>query len=183
MMLFLRQLTSNDVASLNRLIEGYTSFERYDISWRESEVSIDFQLQLIHLPKPYVKRFDLASTASYEHIVEAGLSLALFDGNTLAAIALSTLQDWNRSFWLHEFHVRENYRGQGAGRQLMNAVKEKARSRECRIVVCETQNTNVPAIRFYRRMGFRVEAVDISLYSNSDFPDQEIALFMKCRLD
>lgn len=51
-----------------------------------------------------------------------------------------------------------------------------------RAVVCETQNTNVAAIRFYRRMGFDIEGVDLSYYSNQDCPDGEVALFLKKRL-
>lgn len=36
--------------------------------------------------------------------------------------------------------------------------------------------------QYYRKMGFDLEAIDLSYYSNSDFPDAEIALFMKKRL-
>jgi ribosomal protein S18 acetylase RimI-like enzyme len=48
-----------------------------------------------------------------------------------------------------------------------------------RVLVCETQSTNVPAIRFYRALGFVLEGLDLSLYSNHDYPDGEIAIFMK----
>ncbi|MDX2138471.1 MAG: GNAT family N-acetyltransferase [Chloroflexota bacterium] len=117
----------------------------------------------------------------YADITAAGLSLMAFDDGVPVAIALSTVQAWNGSFWLQEFHVVPDYHGRGVGRLLMDAVKERARSSGCRTIVCETQNTNVPAIRFYRRMGFRIEAVDISLYGNDDL-DHEVALFMKCPL-
>jgi ribosomal protein S18 acetylase RimI-like enzyme len=52
-----------------------------------------------------------------------------------------------------------------------------------RAIICETQNTNVPAIRFYRAVGFGVEGVDISYYTNEDMlPGHTVAVFMKRRL-
>ena len=64
----------------------------------------------------------------------------------------------------------------------MEAAIEKAKAANLRIVTCETQNTNVPAIRFYRKLGFHMEALNLSLYTNEDYPDGEIALFMKRKL-
>jgi ribosomal protein S18 acetylase RimI-like enzyme len=64
----------------------------------------------------------------------------------------------------------------------MDALETRARAAYLRIMVCETQNTNIPAIRFYRRMGFRLEGINFSLYSNEDWPDGEIAIAMKRHL-
>ncbi len=74
-------------------------------------------------------------------------------------------------------------RRRGIGRQLMEMLTERGRAAGMRTVVCETQNTNLPAIRFYRKLGFRFEGIDLSYYSNHDFPDGEIAIFMKKRLE
>ena len=65
-----------------------------------------------------------------------------------------------------EFHVAETHRRQGIGRQMMEELVERGRASGLRIVVCETQNTNVPAIHFYRRVGFNIEGIDLSYYSN-----------------
>jgi ribosomal protein S18 acetylase RimI-like enzyme len=65
---------------------------------------------------------------------------------------------------------------------LMECVAEKAKGAGFRTIVCETQNTNVMAIKIYRKLGFRLEGIDISCYSNSDYPDGEIAVLMKRRL-
>jgi len=51
-----------------------------------------------------------------------------------------------------------------------------------RIIVWETQTTNVPAIRAARRLGFQLESIDISYYTNADYPAGEMAVFMKRRL-
>jgi ribosomal protein S18 acetylase RimI-like enzyme len=44
------------------------------------------------------------------------------------------------------------------------------------MILCETQTTNVPAIDFYRRVGFKLEGIDLSYYSNEDWPDGEVAV-------
>jgi len=64
----------------------------------------------------------------------------------------------------------------------MEAVAQKAKAAGLRAIVCETQNTNATAVNVYRRLGFAVEAVDISYYSNNDYPDGDVAVFMKWRL-
>jgi ribosomal protein S18 acetylase RimI-like enzyme len=98
-------------------------------------------------------------------------------------IAISESSDWNLTVRVWEFHVAQSYQRQGIGRRLMAAVAERARASGRRALVLETQNTNVPAIRFYRRVGFSLEGIDISYYTNEDMlPDRNVALFMKLRL-
>ena len=65
------------------------------------------------------------------------------------------------------------------GGRLMEAVADHARSQHLRMLDCETQSTNIPAIRFYRALDFVLDGIDLSLYSNQDYPDGEIAIFMK----
>ena len=66
---------------------------------------------------------------------------------------------------------------------MMSLLAESARAAGLRAIVCEAQNTNVPAIRFYRRLGFRLEGVDVSLYSNEDLqPGGSVAVIMKLRV-
>lgn len=53
-------------------------------------------------------------------------------------------------------------------------------------MVCETQNTNVPGIEAYRRLGFELDGVELSYYSNHDTdrdrPGAEVAVFMNRKL-
>ena len=51
------------------------------------------------------------------------------------------------------------------------------------LIVCETQNYNVPAIEFYRKVGFEIEGIDLSYYSNRDMTEGEVAIFMKRKLE
>jgi ribosomal protein S18 acetylase RimI-like enzyme len=61
----------------------------------------------------------------------------------------------------------------------MDRLAQKGKESGLRTIVCETQNTNVPAIKFYRKVGFMIDGVDLSYYTNDDWPDGEIAIFMK----
>jgi ribosomal protein S18 acetylase RimI-like enzyme len=62
---------------------------------------------------------------------------------------------------------------------MLQALEQLARDAELRVIGLETQNTNVPAIDAYRRMGFEVEGIDLSFYTNTDTLDGEVAIFMK----
>jgi ribosomal protein S18 acetylase RimI-like enzyme len=175
-------LHSIDMEILQRLIHGYTSHEKYRVSVEESQERVSFTLELVTLETPYHKLSDLDPLDEYQAIVSEGFSLAAYEEGQIVGIALASPQEWNQSLWIHEFHILEAYQGKGIGRALMDAAIEKAREANLRIVYCETQNTNVPAIRFYRKLGFHMEALNLSLYTNEDYPDGEIALFMKRKL-
>ncbi len=184
-MIEIRSLTEIDRDTLKRLITGYVSKEKYAVTREESDEKSVIALELVKLKQPYIKRYDDVSDEDfgrYQGMLRQGLSLGAYDGDDLAGIAICEMEAWNRSLWVWEFHIAEDQRGKGIGRALMEALAEKGRAADMRVIVCETQTTNVPAIRFYRKMGFALDAINLSLYSNEDWPDGEIAVFMKRKL-
>ena len=181
----IRPLRSPDVAELLPLISGYVSPAKYVVSKRETPALMTIELRLVELEQPYRKPPDLvdeAEAARYASVAAAGFSWAAYAGDQPVGLALAEPRDWNRSLWVHEFRIADGWRGQGLGRRLMLTLFEQAQTAGLRIVVCETQNTNVPAIRFYRALGFVLDAVDLSLYTNADVEQGEVAIFMKRRL-
>ena len=60
---------------------------------------------------------------------------------------------------LHDFAVLTEHRGQGVGRQLMDAVVAKARELECCRVTLEVDEHNERARRLYRAAGFEGPAL------------------------
>jgi ribosomal protein S18 acetylase RimI-like enzyme len=178
----IRPLLRLERAELEAVITGYTSPARYRVHREESDEAASFRLELVN--QPYVKRFDLpdASFDEYQRLLPEGLSLGAYDADKLVGAALAERRTWNGSLFVHEFHVAEGYRGRGLGARLMDSLAERARAAGLRVLVCETQTTNVPAVRFYRRVGFMLDGIDLSLYSNDDWPDGEIALYMKRKL-
>ena len=183
-MIELRPLTRLNLAALKRVASGYSSDSKYTVVYTETESCVSFDMRLIPLDKPYVKRFsyDDEILQQYNGILETGYSFGAYDGNLLMGLIIAEGHQWNRSSFVHEFHVAETHRNQSIGKRLMECVKEKGSRADFRTIVCETQNTNPTAIHVYRKLGFRVEGIDISLYSNHDYPEGEIAIFMKRRV-
>jgi ribosomal protein S18 acetylase RimI-like enzyme len=62
---------------------------------------------------------------------------------------------------------------------MQEVVSHATSLRQVRCLGLETQTSNVPAIQFYRRMGFCIEGLDLSFYSNEDQERGEVAIFMK----
>jgi ribosomal protein S18 acetylase RimI-like enzyme len=181
----IRPITQLDPAIWGQVISGYTAHERYAVLRSESDATTSMTLQLEALDKPYVKVYeppDAEQSGIYQRSLEHGFSLGAYDGERLVGVALAEPQAWNNTLWVWEFHVAESYRGQGIGYQLMETLAERCRAAGLRAIKCETQTTNVPAIRFYRKAGFSLEGIELSLYSNDDWPDGEIAVFMKRKL-
>jgi streptothricin acetyltransferase len=173
-----------NLAQFLSIYSGYTSYEKYAVDKTESDAGTQIKLKLVQLEHPYTRRWDTSAedVQHYTRMIEQGYSLAAFEGSSMIGIGLATPVVWNKTFWVWEFHITESWRGKGVGRRLMEALAEKGKTAGMRTMLCETQNTNVPAIRFYRKMGFHIEGVDISYYTNQDYPDGEMALFMKKKL-
>ena len=183
-MIEIRRLTELSSADLRRVGSGYSSDSRYVVVYAESEGCVSFELRLAPLDRPYVREWDYdeRTLERYERVLAMGYSFGAYDGSLLVGLVVAEPEGWNRSLWVWEFHVAESYRKRGIGRRLMTCVAERAERAGLRTIVCETQNTNVTAINVYRKLGFRIEGIDISYYSNEDYPGSEIALFMKRRL-
>lgn len=181
-MLEIRPLRALDDDILSNLIVGYTSGARYEVEKIETPEHTRIELRLVQLPQPFVKRYpdlDAQTTEHYKSIVEQGNSFGAFAGERCVGIALAEPHTWNLSFLLHELHVAEDFQRQGIGRRVIESLAAHGRSLGLRCIVCETQTTNVPAIQFYRAMGFTLEGIDLSLYTNHDRENGEVALFMK----
>lgn len=183
-MIEIRTLTALHLTDLKRVAGGYTSEGKFVVTYTGEGSRVSFDLQLVRLDKPYSKQFDHDEEGlqRYKMLFDAGYSFGAYAGDQLVGLLIAEPHEWNRSLWVWEFHVIESYRKRGIGRQLMERAVEQARRAGFRTIVCETQNTNVTAIQAYRNLGFRLEGIDLSYYSNEDYPDGEIAVFMKRRL-
>ena len=183
-MIEVRALERLSMADLRRIAHGYSSDAKYVVVLTETEESASIKLRLVALGEPYVKKFDpdAETLRRYVRVLKQGFSFGAYEGELLVGLLIAEAERWNRSLRVSEFHVAETHRGMGIGRRLMERAAEQAVRAGLRIIVCETQNTNPTAVEVYRRLGFGIEGVDISFYSNADYPDGEIAIFMKRRL-
>jgi ribosomal protein S18 acetylase RimI-like enzyme len=178
-------LTDVDAQLLERLISGYVSAEVYQVVRDEAPDAIRFEMRLATLKQPFVKHTvsrDPSEVRRYRDLALAGHAFGAFVGETCVGIALSEPQQWNSSLYVHAFYIAPDFHRQGIGRALMAALEAHARDLRMRCIVCETQTTNVAAIRFYRALGFTVDGIDVSLYSNEDMERGEMAVFLKKRI-
>jgi len=126
-------------------------------------------------PTRWVERFDVTNW---------GLITARHDGRRVggAVIAfrsagVNMLEGRDDLAVLWDLRVRPEVRSAGIGTDLYRAVEDWARNRGCRTLKVETQNVNVPACRFYARMGCTLGAIDRFAYPG--LPDEVQLLWRK----
>ncbi len=180
-------LMTLELDDIGPIITGYESNEKYAIEKSETDGQTVFNIHLISLEKPYkatfAEDFNEEDCRRYGSFLSQGYSFGVYQHGRLVAFSICEAIPWNRSLRVWEFQVMQEYRGKGIGRSLMNHVVNKAIQDHFRIVFLETQNTNVNAIRFYRRLGFSLDAIDLSFYTNHDVETGEVAFFMKRKLE
>ena len=183
-MLTIQALTDLDETAVQLLQVGYESPARYRVQKEESPDRTVLTLELEALPQPYVKTWGPTpeELQDLSRVVGAGMSFGAYAGEQLVGIAIAEARPWNRSLWIWELMVGKAHQRLGAGNLLVKALAEKAFTAGLRVLVAETQNTNVPAIRFYRAAGFEIDGIDLSYYTNTDADDYEVAIFMKKKL-
>ena len=132
---------------------------------------------------PYVKDYDATSEEGPARwlgrwdMSSWGLLAAYVEDQRLGGVLLT-----RRTPWVHmlegrddlavmwDLRVHPDHRGTGVGRCLFEASVDWARRHRCTELKIETQNTNVPACRFYARQGCRLGAIVSNAYE--EFPDE-----------
>jgi ribosomal protein S18 acetylase RimI-like enzyme len=178
----IQPITELDEHLLQALIVGYTTTEHYRVSKEETPDTLRFELRLLPLEQPFTKRYEPVGAAElrqYQSLAAQGLALGAFEAGRCVGLAILEPRQWNASLWVLEFHIAKNYQGQGIGRLLMEAVAAHALANGLRCIVCETQTKNLRAIRFYRSLGFVLDGVDLSYYTERDQERDEVAVFLK----
>jgi GNAT superfamily N-acetyltransferase len=69
---------------------------------------------------------------------------------------------------LHDMRVAPSHQRRGIGKRLFETVSEWARNEGMRYLKIETQNTNVPACRFYQKMGARLGGLERHAYAGAN---------------
>jgi ribosomal protein S18 acetylase RimI-like enzyme len=178
----LSQFTIENQMGLGR--NGYISNGKYIVEKSESVEQTIISLRRVTLEKPYEQDWlhHTDDIERYQEMLPLGFSFGAYDGEELIGVAIVEPRDWNKTMWLWELHVSDRHREQGVGKALIEKVCQAAKLKGYRVVGLEVQNTNMPAINFYRKVGFLIEAVDLSFYTNNDIEDGEVAIFMKRKL-
>ena|SRR5438552_6390187 len=113
-------------------------------------------------PTRWPKRFDTSNwglIAAYDRRERIGGAVIAF--NTADVHMLKSRGDL-AVLW--DIRVRPDSRSAGVGSVLFHAAEAWSRTRGCRVMKVETQNVNLPACRFYTRMGCTLGAINRRAY-------------------
>ena len=91
-------------------------------------------------------------------------------------------QDWNNTAFIWNLMMDVSARGQGLGSTFIKRAIAWSKARGHRAIMLETQTNNVPACRFYAKMGFKLVGVNEVFYSNRDIARDEVAIFWSYEL-
>ena len=160
-------------ADLIRSID--TSFETPVIFDVQGDGS-GFRLVETPVEPPLVKTFPLRELAPGHEWESTWLAL---EGARAVGVVATEYQAWNRRAIIWALYVSPGYRGRGVGRRLVETALSAARRAGARTAWLETSSLNVPGVRAYERLGFRLCGLDTSLYDGTP-AEGEVALFF-CR--
>lgn len=156
-------LTVFDVQLLDAGLGGILLAERpVEVSWVKDYDAADGG------PTRWASRFDVSNwglLGAYHDERRIGGAVIAFDTPNLYM-----LRDRRDLAVLWDLRVAHDARRSGAGAALFRASEAWARERGCRALEVETQQVNVPACRFYARVGCSLAAVD--RYAYADLPDE-----------
>ncbi len=178
----LKPIVSISLDDLYRIVPGYSSSTALKVKKVEDSAKTIFTLATVALELPFTKKHDYSDPsilADYNKILSEGHSFGAFVEEQLIGFIIGEHQNWNDTMVIREFGVAPEERLKGIGRALFAESQHLAKGLNLRGILCETQSTNGPAILFYQGMGFTITGIDTSLYSNSDLPRGEVAVFLR----
>lgn len=161
----------DDLALLAGLDTSFTTERIYRVAGSEDG------FVLVEEPADPPLRKDYGRISDEPRIVEMDCAIIAEDEGHPAGFAAAEYAAWNRRALVWHLYVAPEHRGRGLGVALLDQLDLFARSAGARCLWLETQNTNYPAIRFYRRAGFRLCGLDVSLYDPLGPAGNEVALF------
>ena len=177
----IRPLTSADVSRLGQIDANFESDRFLDLEKSIDGLNVTWRLIERPLDPPFVSTDysiqpgELAEIAGRIHA--GGIHLIVEDNARPVALVDVETQDWRSAANVWHILIDRAYRRQGFGTQLMQRVIDWARSARLRGIVCETQTNNLPACRFYQRLGFQMCGIDDHFYTNEDVAVKEVAVF------
>lgn len=156
------------------VLRVHKSGEGLEVSWRLEEV---------RLAEPYDKGAaydfgpeDVEEIATRARRPDCLVLVAEAAGRLVGLLDMEIIA-WNNTGFLWNLRVDWAWRRQGLGRALFARGVAWAREQNLRAIVVETQTNNVPACRFYERVGCRLVGIRDEYYTNRDLETGEVALF------
>jgi len=170
----IRPLIPKDIPHLAALRPGYRSETVFEVERLHDGFQFGWRLVEKRLPVPFDKGHLYDFTPSVQDEIRGRLALGAdgcewvaADGPHLIGILDAEYRAWNNTVFIWNLMIDVDYRGQGIGRALWACGVDYGQARGARAITLETQQTNVPACRFYLKMGCQLVGLDESLYANA----------------
>jgi ribosomal protein S18 acetylase RimI-like enzyme len=184
----LRPLHAEAVPRLAQIRPTYRSATILDLDKQGEGYQVTWQLVERTLPVPFDKGALYDFTADVQAEIAERLSrpdetyhrVAVCEEQFVGLLD-AEIHRWNSTLFIWNLMIDLDFRGKGIGRRLWRRAVEFARSARLRAIMCETQNTNVAACKFYTRMGCELAGLNEALYTN-EWRASEFALFWLYRL-
>ncbi len=158
---------------------SYSSDFFYQVEFRETAAGFSWELVRRAAPATIKKENKWRPFEAY--VKKPRGYVATCEGKPVAYAEYS-FQEWNKLVKVWHFYVKEEERGKGIGRVMMNEIEKAAKQFQARGIILETQTINAGAIEFYGKMGFAPWGVNTAEYGNSDIEKQEVLLWMGKKL-
>ena len=99
----------------------------------------------------------------YDALSRDHVFIGAYDGETCVGLAVLA-EAWFKYMYLEDLKVRQDYRGQGVGKALLERALEAAHGRNYSGLYTVGQDNNVAACCFYLKMGFEIGGFDNRAY-------------------
>ena len=163
---------SDDLALLAGVEFSFTT----DRIYRVIRDEFSFRLVEERVDPPLYKDYGSVTDSDYR-LPEMDCVLVAEQEGELAGFATAEYEEWSRRLAVRHLYVAVRHRRSGIGRALLDHLDSFARSVGARCLWLDTQNTNLPAIQFYRRVGFHLCGLDESFNDPAESGRDEVALF------
>jgi len=179
----IRAMTEDDIPRLVEIRPGFVSDTVLAVEKTGSGIETGWRLVERRLARPFDKGhaydFDREEQANIRARLRRGDGLHLVaerDGRLVGILDI-TPNEWNATAFIWNIMLDVDVRGQGLGRELFERGVRWARQQGYRALMLETQTNNVPACKFYARLGCRLEGIRDAYYTNEDIERGEVAIF------
>lgn len=161
-----------DAEKIASLDASYSSLYTYETR----QNGLGFSLHQVERAEPFHKTYPMDDIADDARDADVAW-IAEDSSGKVAGFATAAYQEWNRSVLITGIFVAPAHKQQGIGRSLLELIDQFARTTSARCLQLETQNTNVPAINFYLKAGFRLSGINVDLYDPHQVQAGEAALY------
>ncbi|MFK3938025.1 GNAT family N-acetyltransferase [Alkalihalobacillus sp. NPDC078783] len=154
----IEQVTEETKESLSLSNEPFQLFgellvTRSNGSWEYSERTFDQRTEKTFPEENY----------SFENISQKGFAVAAYDQGQCVGLAVFEI-GWNKYCYLSDLKVKENNRGRGISKQMLDFAMNLAKEKHCKGLSTIAQAYNLAANRFYLKYGFEIGGLNTRDY-------------------